>query len=147
MFYGEYQHTIDQKGRIIVPSKFRFIVNEEYVEKFYITKGLDNCLWGFTEKEFRTLEEKLKPLPFTDINTRKFIRLFFTGTCVLSCDKQGRILLPQNLIEYGGLHKDIVIAGVQTRFEIWDKQRYAQFQSDAISMYEELAQHIDFSKG
>lgn len=146
MFYGEYTHSIDQKGRVIIPAKFRFINNEGSIDKFYITKGLDNCLWGFAEQEWRSFEQQLQPLPFTDINTRRFIRVFFTGASVLLCDKQGRILLPQNLIEYAGLKKDIIIAGVQTRFEIWDKHLYDEFQKQSLSMYEDLAQKIHFAQ-
>ncbi len=120
MFCGEYQHTLDTKGRAIVPSKFR----EELGEKFIITKGLDDCLFGYSLPEFEGIAQKLRQLPFTDTDVRAFVRFFFAGAAECEMDKQGRILIPQNLRDYAGLDKDICIIGVSTRIEIWDKDKW-----------------------
>lgn len=126
LFYGEYHHTIDPKGRVIVPSRFR----ENLGEKFILTKGLDNCLFAYSLEEWTNLESKLKSLPFTNKDARAFIRFFFSGATECETDKQGRILIPSNLREYATLGKDIVIIGVSTRVEIWDKDRWNGYNSD-----------------
>jgi len=101
LFYGEYQHSVDAKGRVIIPSKFR----EGLGEKFILTKGLDNCLFAYSLEEWSNLEAKLRSLPFTDKDVRAFVRFFFAGAAEVEVDKQGRILIPQNLREYAGLEK------------------------------------------
>lgn len=126
MFYGEYQHTIDPKGRVIVPSKFRTSLGE----RFILTKGLDNCLFAYSSEEWSNLEAKLKSLPFTNKDVRAFIRFFFSGATECEVDKQGRILIPSNLREYAGLTKDIVVIGVSTRVEIWDRDKWNEYNSD-----------------
>lgn len=126
MFYGEYQHTVDPKGRAIVPSKFR----EGLGEKFILTKGLDNCLFAYSNDEWNILENKLKSLPFTDKDVRAFIRFFFAGATECEVDKQGRILIPQNLREYAALDKDIYVIGVSTRVEIWDRNKWETYNND-----------------
>ncbi len=126
MFYGEYQHTVDPKGRAIVPSKFR----EGLGEKFILTKGLDNCLFAYSPEEWNILENKLKSLPFTDKDVRAFIRFFFAGATECEVDKQGRILIPQNLREYAGFDKDIYVIGVSTRVEIWDRNKWETYNND-----------------
>lgn len=126
MFYGEYHHTIDPKGRAIVPSKFRDTLGE----RFILTKGLDNCLFVYSLEEWANLEAKLKALPLTNKDARAFIRFFFSGATECEADKQGRILIPSNLREYANLEKDIVIIGVSTRVEIWDKDKWDSYNSD-----------------
>jgi len=126
LFYGEYQHTVDVKGRVIVPSKFR----EGLGDKFIVTKGLDNCLFVYSSSEWVNLETKLKSLPLTDKDARAFIRFFFAGATECEIDKQGRILIPQNLREYAVLEKDIYFIGVSTRVEVWDKQKWENYSSD-----------------
>lgn len=126
MFYGEYQHTIDPKGRVIIPSKFRTSLGE----RFILTKGLDNCLFAYSSEEWANLEAKLKSLPFTNKDVRAFIRFFFSGATECEVDKQGRILIPSNLREYAGLAKDIVVIGVSTRVEIWDRDKWTGYNSD-----------------
>lgn len=126
MFYGEYQHTVDPKGRVIIPSKFR----DELGEKFIVTKGLDNCLFAYSPDEWKSLESKLKALPFTDKDVRAFVRFFFAGAAECEVDKQGRILIPQNLREYAALEKDIYVIGVSARVEFWDKSRWESYSSD-----------------
>ena len=126
LFYGEYQHTVDPKGRVIVPSKFR----EGLGEKFILTKGLDNCLFAYSSDEWSNLEAKLRSLPFTDKDVRAFVRFFFAGACECEVDKQGRILIPQNLREYAALEKEIYVIGVSTRVEVWDKSRWESYSGD-----------------
>jgi len=126
LFYGEYQHTVDPKGRVIVPSKFR----EGLGENFILTKGLDNCLFAYSKEEWSELEKKLRALPFTDKDVRAFVRFFFAGATECEVDKQGRILIPQNLREHAGLDKEIYVIGVSSRVEIWDRQKWDEYSSD-----------------
>ena len=126
MFYGEYQHSVDPKGRVIVPAKFR----EGLGEKFIVTKGLDNCLFAYSMTEWSNLEAKLKTLPLANKDARAFIRFFFAGASECEVDKQGRILIPQNLREYANLDKDVYIIGVSTRVEIWDRSKWETYSSD-----------------
>ena len=94
MFYGEYEHSIDKKGRVIIPSRFRDFFQEYHIEKLYVTRGLDKCLFVFTEDEWKSQESKFRARSFTDPNARKFNRMFFAGALQIECDGQGRILLP-----------------------------------------------------
>lgn len=138
MFYGEYQHSVDAKGRVIVPSKFR----DGLGEKFIVTKGLDNCLFAYSAEEWSNLETKLKSLPFTDKDVRAFVRFFFAGATECEVDKQGRILIPQNLREYSGLEKDIYVIGVSTRVEIWDKTKWENYSGDENMSAESIAEKM-----
>ena len=142
MFYGEYEHTIDPKGRLIIPSKFREVLTNQYIEKFYVTRGLDKCLFVFTAEEWRVQEQKFKSLSFTKPQARKFNRLFFSGACDLICDKQGRILIPSYLQTYAQISKDVMIVGVSNRFEIWDRTRWKEFYSSSEDDFEELAESL-----
>ena len=115
MFMGEYNHTIDAKGRLIVPAKFREILGDNFI----VTKGLDGCLFVYPNDEWTRFEEKLKSLPLTNKNARQFTRFFLAGAAACEVDKQGRILLPQVLREFASLEKDVVLVGVASRIEIW----------------------------
>lgn len=126
MFYGEYQHTIDAKGRVIMPSRFRAGLGD----RFILTKGLDECLFAYSSDEWSNLEARLKTLPLSSKDARAFVRFFFSGATECEVDKQGRILVPSNLREYAGLEKDICIIGVSTRVEIWDKARWEKYSGD-----------------
>lgn len=133
MLLGEYNHNVDEKGRVSVPAKFR----EDLGGSFIVTKGLDNCLFIYSKVEWSTFETKLKDLPLTNPNARNFIRFFFSGACECELDKQGRITLPQNLREYAGLSKDVTIIGVSTRVEIWDREKWNGYTgSDNMDMNE-----------
>jgi MraZ protein len=127
MFIGEYQHTIDPKGRVIMPSKFR----EGLGERFVITKGLDECLFVYSSEEWSNLENKLKNLPLANKDARAFIRFFFSGASECEVDKQGRALIPSNLREFAKLDKEIVITGVSTRIEIWSKDKWESYSNDS----------------
>lgn len=120
MFMGEYNHTIDAKGRVIVPSKFRETLGDEFV----VTKGLDGCLFVYDNNEWAVFEEKLKSLPITNKDARQFVRFFLAGAASVEVDKQGRILLPGSLREFAELIKDVVLIGVGSRIEIWSKERW-----------------------
>lgn len=136
MFMGEYSHTIDVKGRLIVPSKFR----EKLGEEFVVTKGLDGCLFVYPNDEWKTFEEKLATLPITNMNARKFTRFFLAGAATCEVDKQGRILVPSVLREFALLEKDVVLIGVSKRIEIWSKDKW-----ESESVYddlEEIAEHM-----
>ena len=133
MFMGEYQHAIDNKNRIIVPSKFR----EALGDKFVITKGLDGCLYIYDMDEWGLLQEKLKKLPLTSKDARAFVRLFFSGANEVQLDKQGRALIPQNLIEYSKINKEIISIGVMSRIEIWSKERREEYNESNIDYDEE----------
>lgn len=137
MFIGEYQHALDIKNRIIIPSKFR----EVLVDKVIITKGLDGCLYAYAKEEWKTLVEKLNKLPLTSKDARAFARFFFSGANEVDIDKQGRALIPQNLIEYSGIKKEIVSIGVSTRIEIWSKESYEQYNNLNIN-YEEISEKM-----
>lgn len=138
MFIGEYQHTLDPKNRVIMPSKFR----EKLGTSFVMTKGLDNCLFVYSPEEWSIVEEKLKSLPMTNKDARAFVRFFFAGACECDLDKQGRILMPNNLKDYAKIDKELVIIGVSTRIEIWSKEEWNKFNSDANISYEDVAEKM-----
>ena len=122
MFMGEYNHTIDAKGRLIVPSKFR----EQLGDEFVVTKGLDGCLFVYDNSEWKNFEEKLQSLPLTNTNARKFSRFFLAGASACEVDKQGRILIPAVLREFACLEKEVVLVGVGSRIEIWHKANWTE---------------------
>ncbi len=138
MFLGEYQHSLDPKGRIIVPAKFR----EELGSKFVATKGLDNCIFLYPLGEWQALEEKLRSLPFTRADVRSFARFFFSGASELEMDKQGRIVVPPNLRDYAGINKDLVVIGVGSRVEIWSDSSWEQYNQSAESSFEMIAENL-----
>ncbi len=138
MFMGEYQHTVDGKGRLHIPAKFR----EGLGVRFVATKGLDNCLFVFPLDEWRQIEARLKELPFTRSDARAFVRFFFSGATECELDGQGRVLLPESLRTYAKLERDVVVIGVSTRVEIWSKAEWEGCQARADQSYEELAEKI-----
>ncbi len=142
MFYGEYKHTLDRKDRLIIPAKFREVFKENYIEKFYVTRGLDKCLFVFTEEEWRLQEQKFKSLSFTKSEARRFNRLYFSGACELTCDKQGRILLPQYLKTFAAIHRDVVIVGVSNRIEIWSEEGWKKFYEGSRESFEDIAEKL-----
>ena len=142
MFYGEFKHNIDRKGRLIIPSKFREAFKELYAEKLYLTRGLDTCLFLFTEDEWRAQESKFKSMSFTKAQHRKFNRLFFSGAAEIIPDKQGRILIPNYLKQYADIKKDVVLVGVSNRIEIWSQDRWAEYYKSSRESFEEIAENI-----
>lgn len=142
MFYGEYLHGIDRKGRIILPARFRDVYKEHGVEKFFVTRGLDKCLFMFAEEEWRSQEQKFKNMPFTKQETRSFNRLFFSGAIEVIPDKQGRFIIPQYLKDYAHIKKDSIIIGVSNRIEIWDTKMWQDFYSNSSQSFEKIAENI-----
>lgn len=141
MLIGEYQHNIDVKGRLIMPAKFR----EDLGEKFIITRGLDGCLFGYPQKEWTVLEEKLKQLPLAKKEARQFTRFFYSAATECELDKQGRINIPTNLREYAKLDKECHVIGVSERIEIWSNDRWSEYAMEAEESYEDIAENmIDF---
>ncbi|WP_029504494.1 division/cell wall cluster transcriptional repressor MraZ [Lachnoclostridium phytofermentans] len=134
MFMGEYNHTIDAKGRIIVPSKFR----ESLGEHFVVTVGLDGCLFVYPSEEWQHFVEQLKNLPGNK-EARQLQRYFMAGAADCEVDKQGRILIPSNLRQHAGLDKDIVFVGVLSKIEIWSKERW---ESNSYDNMDEIADHM-----
>ena len=120
MFIGEYNHSIDAKGRLIVPAKYR----DELGENFFVTQGLEGCLFAYDEKAFSALQENVMSLPLSNKASRDISRFFLGSAQESEFDKQGRILLAAPLREHAGLEKDVVLVGVGNRIEIWSKERY-----------------------
>src|SRR4030042_1346245 len=139
MFYGEYLHSIDRKGRLILPAKFREAAKAHFIEKFFVTRGLDKCLFMFSEEEWRAQENKFKAIPFTKQQARTFNRLYFSGAQEVTFDTQGRILLPQYLKDFAEIKKDVVVVGVSNRIEIWAKDKWEEFYKNSRQSFEEIA--------
>jgi MraZ protein len=138
VFMGEYQHSIDAKGRVFIPAKFR----EGLGEKFVVTKGLDHCLFVYSLAEWVVLEKNLKGLPFTKADARAFVRIFFAGANEAGIDKQGRFLIPANLRAYAQLDREVVFIGVATRVEIWSKENWEKYNQAAEANYEAIAEKV-----
>ncbi|OMF21050.1 cell division/cell wall cluster transcriptional repressor MraZ [Paenibacillus sp. FSL H8-0548] len=141
MFMGEYQHSIDEKGRIIIPAKFR----ESLGASFIATRGLDNCLFVYPMNEWGVLEQKLKSLPLMKSDARAFTRFFFSGATECELDKQGRVNIPSHLREYAKLDKDCMVLGVSGRVEIWSKQTWDSYYEQSEQTFNEIAEKlVDF---
>ena len=142
MFYGEFEHSIDRKGRLILPAKFRETAKNQFVERFFVTRGLDKCLFMFSEEEWRSQENKFKTMSFTKQQSRTFNRLLFSGAVEVGPDKQGRILLPQYLKDFAEIKRDVIIVGVSNRIEIWAKDKWRDFYSNSRQSFEEIAEKL-----
>ncbi|WP_019005196.1 division/cell wall cluster transcriptional repressor MraZ [Cohnella laeviribosi] len=141
MFLGEYQHSIDDKGRIIIPAKFREALGTDFI----VTRGLDNCLFVYPRSEWNAFEQKLKQLPLMKSDARSFTRFFFSGASECEWDKQGRVTLPGHLREYAKLEKECVVIGVSNRVEIWDKSTWDAYKEQSEESFAEIAEKlVDF---
>lgn len=140
MFMGEFTHSMDTKNRIIVPSKFR----EELGNPFVVTKGLDGCLYCYPMAEWDKLNEKMERLPDNKKEHRQYIRYFTTSASMVDIDKQGRALIPANLVRHGDLKEEIVVTGVREKLEIWAKERWEEYNDENIDI-EAIAENIDLS--
>ncbi|NMB35152.1 MAG: division/cell wall cluster transcriptional repressor MraZ [Firmicutes bacterium] len=138
MLIGEYYHTLDNKGRVIVPSRFR----EKLGESFLVTRGLDSCLFLYPRQEWESLEGRLRGLPFTRAETRAFLRIFFSGASEVEVDRQGRILVPSLLREHAHLNKEIVFIGVSNRAEIWGKEIWEEYSNRSNLSFEQVAEKL-----
>ncbi len=131
---GEFQHTIDAKGRLFVPAKFR----EELGDRFVVTKGLDNCLFVYSKENWDTLEEKIRALPLSKANLQRF---FLSSAIECELDSQGRILIPQSLRDHAFLTREATVIGVSSRAEIWDMKRWGEYNSAMTS--DKIAEAMD----
>lgn len=138
MFMGEYQHSIDDKGRLTIPSKFR----ENLGPQFIVTRGLDNCLFVYPASEWSVLEQKLKSLPLMKSDARAFSRFFFSGATECELDKQGRVNLPNHLCDYAKLDKDCVVIGVSNRVEVWSKAIWEGYTKQSEETFNEIAEKL-----
>ncbi|OGH66409.1 MAG: cell division/cell wall cluster transcriptional repressor MraZ [Candidatus Magasanikbacteria bacterium RIFCSPHIGHO2_02_FULL_41_13] len=138
MFIGEYSHNLDDKGRVAIPKKF----NPELLSGAVVTRGLDQCLFLYTRSEWNKLAEKLANLPFAQANSRAFSRLMLAGAMDLEMDKQGRIVIPEYLRQFAGIKKNVVIAGLYNRLEIWDAQLWKDYtkrsEAESTSIAEQM---------
>lgn len=135
---GEYMHSIDTKGRVILPADFRADLGECFV----ITKGLDNCLFIYTTSEWEKLSEKLKQLPLAKAEARAFVRFFFAGARQMECDKQGRFLIPANLRAHAKLQKDVVLIGISNRIEVWSKAEWERYNEEITPSVSSIAETL-----
>ena len=138
MFIGEFIHNMDAKGRLNIPTKYR----DELGESFYITKGLDNSLFVFTNDEWSKFEDKLSKLPLTNKNARAFVRIFYSGATECKLDKQGRILIPQSLREHARIDKETIVIGAGTRIEIWASEVWDSYNNPENISYDDIAEHM-----
>lgn len=138
MFIGEFQHTIDNKGRISIPVKFRKSLNKGAV----VTKGLDECLFLYTKDEWEKLALKLATLPIAKANSRAFSRLMLAGAMDVDIDNQGRVLLPDYLRKYSGLKKDVIVTGLYNRLELWDSQKWEKYKQGTESKSSDIAEAL-----
>ncbi|MBI3638228.1 division/cell wall cluster transcriptional repressor MraZ [Candidatus Wolfebacteria bacterium] len=138
MFIGEFQHNLDTKGRLAMPAKFRNKLSGNVI----ITRGLDKCLFVFTAKEWEILAQKLISLPLAQANSRAFVRLMLAGAMDVELDKQGRILIPDYLRDYASLGKQITVAGLYNRIEIWNSGEWKQYKTKTESESEEIAEKL-----
>lgn len=138
MFMGEYHHTIDEKKRLIIPSKFRMNLGESFV----ITRGLENCLFLYPQKEWQKIIDKLNTLPFTKKDARNFSRFFMSGATLLEFDKQGRIVIPSSLSTYANIIKNCTIIGVGERIEIWADENWNKFINDNLDNLSDIAENL-----
>ena len=138
VFIGEYSHNLDDKGRLAIPKKFR----DDLAKGAVVTRGLDSCLFLYTKKEWEKLAEKLAALPFAQANTRAFARLMLAGAMDVDIDKQGRVILPEYLRQYAGIEKNIIVAGLYNRLELWDETKWAEYKKKTESESNQIAEQM-----
>ncbi len=138
MFMGEFHHNIDEKGRLVIPNKFRL----ELGERFIITRGLEKCLYAYSISEWNNIVSKLRQLPFTKKDARTFIRSFFSGAAECEFDRQGRINITSPLVSYADLSKECVIIGANDRLEIWGKANWDNFFEENSEKLEDIAENL-----
>jgi len=142
VYFGEFRGKIDKQGRTVIPAKLRSALSGKGNGEVYITKGLEDCLFIFPEKTWKNQSSKLKELPFTKGDPRTFTRLFFSGAFQSRMDKQGRILIPSNLLEYAGIKENIVIIGAGTRIELWEEKRWQKYYESSLKTYVDISEKM-----
>jgi len=138
MFFGEFEHTIDSKGRLTIPAKFKDTLASGVV----ITRGLDNCLWAFTKSEWEKLAQKVAGISIGNEDARKLKRFFFSGAFESIPDRNGRVIIPQKLRDYAGITSDIIVAGAMDKIELWSPERWENEQASVVDNPEMLAAHL-----
>ena len=138
MLMGEYHHSIDEKGRLIIPSKFRYDLGDEVI----VTRGLDKCLFIYSKSEWEKITNELSSLPFTKRDARNFSRFFLSGASTSEFDKQGRINITSPLVHYANLSKNCVIIGVNERIEVWDEEEFNSFMNENIDAFSDMAENL-----
>lgn len=138
MFIGEYHHTIDEKGRIIIPAKFREALGKEFI----ITRGIENCLFVYSLQNWAKITDKLSSLPFTKKDARTFNRFFMSGATNVELDKQGRVNISQPLIDYANLIKDCVVIGTGDRLEVWSQESWNSFFDSTKDNMSDIAENL-----
>jgi len=138
MFFGEHSHTIDSKGRVSIPAKYR----DQFTEQLVITRGLDHCLWIYTQTEWDKIAERLSTLPISQKKSRAFSRLMLAGAWEASLDSLGRIILPEYLRQYAALNKHVIIAGLYNRLELWDEDRWQNYSAQTQTDSDEIAESM-----
>lgn len=142
MFYGEHTHTLDDKGRLILPARFRDIAKDRCMERFFLTRGLDQCVFMFPENEWLLIEQKFKNMSFMKSEQRAFNRVFFSGAIDVEPDKQGRFIIPQYLKDFAGIVQKTILIGVSNRIEIWDEKIWSQFYTQSSESFEKIAENL-----
>jgi MraZ protein len=138
MFLGEYRHTVDSKGRVFIPARFR----EHENQRFFVNRGLDGCLSVFNEEGWAAQQFQINSMDMLKKDARDFKRIYFSNAAETVCDRQGRINLPQSLLELAGLGREVVVVGVSDHIEIWDTARWEEYQREAGTRYEEIAENL-----
>lgn len=138
MFIGEFNHSLDTKGRVALPKKFRSDLEKGLV----ITKGLDNCLWIYTMQEWENLAKKLVNLPISQSDTRAFARMMLAGAMDVNLDSQGRVIIPEYLRTYANISKKVIIAGLYDRLELWDQDKWNNYKEKTENKVDELAERL-----
>lgn len=137
MLIGQYRHSLDGKNRLFIPARLR-----QKVRKFIITSGLEGCLFVYTPENWRKITERLKTLPLTKADARKFLRTFLSGANECPVDDQGRILIPKTLCSYANIRKEVIVVGVLDRIEIWSKSNWERYQKEAEKQFVEVAEKL-----
>lgn len=138
MFFGRYNHSLDDKGRLVIPSKMR----DQFSRLIYIMKGYDGALSIYKEQEFQKLVEQAEKLDFNKKNTRIYLRNQLASTCELELDKQGRVQIPAQLLSQYKINKDVVIIGVGDHIEVWDRAMYEKYEIEADNNFEDIAENL-----
>ena len=138
MFVGQYSHNLDSKGRVAVPAKFR-----QQLKKAVVTKGLDSCLFLYPQKEWDVLATKVANLPMDRAENRAFARSFLAGAMEVDFDKQGRIILPEYLRQFANINKNVIIAGLYNRLEIWDEEKWNKYKNESDKNYNDIVSTLD----
>ena len=138
MFMGEFHHNVDEKGRLIIPSKFR----NDLGKKFIVTRGIEKCLFVYSIDEWNNIVSKLKELPFTRKDARTFMRMFLSGATECELDNNGRINIPMPLTTYANITKEVVVIGVNERLEIWSENSFNEFFNSNIDNFDDIAEGL-----